>query len=137
MYLSIDGISRLYHVAERSYIFSGHTLQYYEGVRAMWLAEKGGEIYKHPYDLGAFDNLTSVRLLSWVFFANKSCYYWAQHNPHICDIGWIVAAIHMIWAEGSGFLISYLFKLFVLFVNLIEYIHWCEFNFSWTWYHMM
>lgn len=26
----------------------------------MWLAEKGGEVYIHPYDLGAFDNLTSV-----------------------------------------------------------------------------
>ncbi|GAB4833831.1 Probable protein S-acyltransferase 16 [Ancistrocladus abbreviatus] len=36
------------------------TIEYYEGVRAMWLAEKGGEVYTHPYDLGPFENLTSV-----------------------------------------------------------------------------
>ncbi|KAI4331707.1 hypothetical protein MLD38_029864 [Melastoma candidum] len=36
------------------------TIEYYEGVRAMWLAEKGGHIYKHPYDLGPFDNLTAA-----------------------------------------------------------------------------
>ncbi|KNA18906.1 hypothetical protein SOVF_066470 isoform B [Spinacia oleracea] len=45
------------------------TIEYYEGVRAMWLAEKGGEVYIHPYDLGAFDNLTSVlgpNVLRWI-----------------------------------------------------------------------
>lgn len=26
----------------------------------MWLAEKGGNVYSHPYDLGAFENLTTV-----------------------------------------------------------------------------
>ncbi|XP_062095613.1 probable protein S-acyltransferase 16 [Humulus lupulus] len=36
------------------------TIEYHEGVRAMWLAEKGGNIYSHPYDLGAFENLTTV-----------------------------------------------------------------------------
>ncbi|GAU28040.1 hypothetical protein TSUD_264980 [Trifolium subterraneum] len=36
--------------------------QYYEGVRALWLQEKGGSIYKHPYDLGPYENLTSVRI---------------------------------------------------------------------------
>jgi hypothetical protein len=35
--------------------------QYHEGVRAMWLAEKGGNVYAHPYDLGAYENLTTVR----------------------------------------------------------------------------
>lgn len=34
--------------------------QYHEGVRAMWLAEKGGQVYKHPYDIGAYENLTLV-----------------------------------------------------------------------------
>ncbi|MBA0793591.1 hypothetical protein Gohar_017986, partial [Gossypium harknessii] len=34
--------------------------QYHEGVRAMWLAEKGGTVYKHPYDIGAYENLTTV-----------------------------------------------------------------------------
>lgn len=28
----------------------------------MWLQEKGGSIYKHPYDLGPYENLTSVRI---------------------------------------------------------------------------
>lgn len=26
----------------------------------MWLAEKGGDDYSHPYDLGAYENLISV-----------------------------------------------------------------------------
>lgn len=30
----------------------------------MWLAEKGGQIYSHPYDLGAYENLTMVFFLS-------------------------------------------------------------------------
>ncbi|KAH9606430.1 hypothetical protein KSS87_015073, partial [Heliosperma pusillum] len=45
------------------------TIEYYEGVRAMWLAQKGGEVYRHPYDLGPFDNLTAVlgpNILSWI-----------------------------------------------------------------------
>ncbi|XVE76388.1 hypothetical protein DITRI_Ditri12bG0168600 [Diplodiscus trichospermus] len=36
------------------------TIEYHEGVRAMWLAKKGGNVYKHPYDLGAYENLTTV-----------------------------------------------------------------------------
>lgn len=45
------------------------TIEYYEGVRAMWLAEKGGEVYRHPYDLGAYENLTFVlgpNIFSWI-----------------------------------------------------------------------
>jgi len=29
----------------------------------MWLAEKGGDIYHHPYDLGVYENLISVRTI--------------------------------------------------------------------------
>jgi len=29
----------------------------------MWLAEKGGQVYKHPYDIGAYENLTLVIIL--------------------------------------------------------------------------
>lgn len=32
-------------------------------MRALWLAEKGGNIYEHPYDLGPYENLTTVRTL--------------------------------------------------------------------------
>ncbi|KAG6427549.1 hypothetical protein SASPL_111795 [Salvia splendens] len=38
-------------------------------VRAMWLAEKGGHLYSHPYDIGTFDNLTAVlgpKVLCWL-----------------------------------------------------------------------
>jgi hypothetical protein len=42
-------------------VFNG--LQYHEGVRAMWLAEKGGDLYHHPYDLGVYENLISVRAI--------------------------------------------------------------------------
>ncbi|XP_042512431.1 probable protein S-acyltransferase 16 isoform X2 [Macadamia integrifolia] len=36
------------------------TIEYHEGVRAMSLAEKIGNVYTHPYDLGPYKNLTSV-----------------------------------------------------------------------------
>ncbi|XP_038906305.1 probable protein S-acyltransferase 16 isoform X1 [Benincasa hispida] len=45
------------------------TIEYHEGVRAMWLAEKGGNVYSHPYDLGAFENLTTIlgpNIFSWI-----------------------------------------------------------------------
>ncbi|KAE8711031.1 putative protein S-acyltransferase 16 [Hibiscus syriacus] len=34
--------------------------QYHEGVRTLCLAEKGGTVYQHPYDLGTYENLLSV-----------------------------------------------------------------------------
>ncbi|PSR98291.1 Protein like [Actinidia chinensis var. chinensis] len=46
------------------------TIEYHEGVRAMWLAEKGGDVYSHPYDVGAYENLTSAlgpNILCWLF----------------------------------------------------------------------
>ncbi|CAH1445855.1 unnamed protein product [Lactuca virosa] len=45
------------------------TIEYYEGVRAMLLAEQGGNVYSHPYDLGVYENLTTVlgpNILCWV-----------------------------------------------------------------------
>ncbi|CAL4953709.1 unnamed protein product [Urochloa decumbens] len=36
------------------------TIEYHEGVRAMWLAEKAGNLYHHPYNLGVYENLISV-----------------------------------------------------------------------------
>ncbi|XP_071909196.1 probable protein S-acyltransferase 16 [Coffea arabica] len=43
---------------------------YHEGVRAMWLAEKGGYLYSHPYDLDAYENMISVlgpNIFCWVY----------------------------------------------------------------------
>ncbi|PWA88888.1 Zinc finger, DHHC-type, palmitoyltransferase [Artemisia annua] len=45
------------------------TIEYYEGVRAMLLAEQGGNVYSHPYDLGVYENLITVlgpNILCWV-----------------------------------------------------------------------
>ncbi|KAH0927616.1 hypothetical protein HID58_019872 [Brassica napus] len=50
------------------------TIEYHEGVRAMWLAEKGGQVYKHPYDIGAYENLTLIlgpNVLSWLCPTSK------------------------------------------------------------------
>ncbi|KAH0934018.1 hypothetical protein HID58_011135 [Brassica napus] len=50
------------------------TIEYHEGVRAMWLAEKGGQVYKHPYDIGAYENLTLIlgpNILSWLCPTSK------------------------------------------------------------------
>ncbi|PIN17064.1 putative DHHC-type Zn-finger protein [Handroanthus impetiginosus] len=44
------------------------TIEYHEGVRAMWLAEKGGQLYSHPYDIGVYENLTAIlgpKILCW------------------------------------------------------------------------
>jgi hypothetical protein len=38
-------------------------LQHHEGVRAKWLAEKAGNRYHHPYDVGTYSNLTTVSVL--------------------------------------------------------------------------
>lgn len=45
------------------------TIEYHEGVRAMWLDEKAGRVYRHPYDLGLFRNLVLVlgpSLATWI-----------------------------------------------------------------------
>ncbi|KAK8330324.1 hypothetical protein V6Z12_A11G388400 [Gossypium hirsutum] len=45
------------------------TIEYHEGVRATWLQERAGNVYKHPYDLGAYDNLTTVlgsNIICWI-----------------------------------------------------------------------
>ncbi|XP_022743642.1 probable protein S-acyltransferase 16 [Durio zibethinus] len=50
------------------------TIEYHEGVRAMWLAEKGGNVYEHPYDLGAYENLTTVlgpSIFCWICPASR------------------------------------------------------------------
>lgn len=36
------------------------TIEYHEGVRAKWLAEKAGHRYRHPYDVGVFTNLVTA-----------------------------------------------------------------------------
>ncbi|RWW46249.1 hypothetical protein BHE74_00047831, partial [Ensete ventricosum] len=41
-------------------------LQYHEGVKAMWLAEKVGNVYRHPYDLGIYENLKWVRTFCYL-----------------------------------------------------------------------
>lgn len=46
-------------------------LQYHEGVRAMWLAEKAGNIYRHPYDLGIYENLVSVRHIHFLLLTSR------------------------------------------------------------------
>lgn len=45
------------------------TIEYHEGVRAVRLAEKVGNIYRNPYDLGVYNNFTSVlgpNVFCWV-----------------------------------------------------------------------
>ncbi|BBN17498.1 palmitoyltransferase ZDHHC3/7/25 [Marchantia polymorpha subsp. ruderalis] len=36
------------------------TIEYHEGVRARWLAEKAGHHYRHPYDLGVVSNIVTL-----------------------------------------------------------------------------
>ncbi|THU72994.1 hypothetical protein C4D60_Mb04t18120 [Musa balbisiana] len=45
------------------------TIEYHEGVKAMWLAEKVGNVYRHPYDLGIYENLM------WVLGPSILCWF--------------------------------------------------------------
>ncbi|GLT93236.1 hypothetical protein SLE2022_110370 [Rubroshorea leprosula] len=45
------------------------TIEYYEGIRAAWLARKSGQNYRHPFDLGVYKNITLVlgpNMLKWL-----------------------------------------------------------------------
>ncbi|XP_050250059.1 probable protein S-acyltransferase 15 [Quercus robur] len=45
------------------------TIEYHEGVRAAWLAEKSGQNYRHPFYRSVYQNITSVlgpNMLKWL-----------------------------------------------------------------------
>ncbi|GAB2223466.1 hypothetical protein Droror1_Dr00017607 [Drosera rotundifolia] len=45
------------------------SIEYQEGLRASWLARKSGQCYHHPYNLGAFRNITTIlgpNVLKWL-----------------------------------------------------------------------
>lgn len=46
------------------------TIEYYEGNRAKWLAMKTGQSYRHPYNIGAYKNITRIlgpNMLKWLW----------------------------------------------------------------------
>ncbi|XVE75386.1 hypothetical protein DITRI_Ditri12bG0090200 [Diplodiscus trichospermus] len=46
------------------------TIEYYEGVRAAWLAKKSGLSYRHPFDHSVYKNITLVlgpNMLRWLW----------------------------------------------------------------------
>ncbi|KAK9282637.1 hypothetical protein L1049_010856 [Liquidambar formosana] len=36
------------------------TIEYYEGIRAAWVARKSGQSYRHPFNLGVYKNITLI-----------------------------------------------------------------------------
>ncbi|XP_065872102.1 probable protein S-acyltransferase 15 isoform X3 [Euphorbia lathyris] len=38
------------------------TIEYYEGIRAAWLARQSGQNYRHPFDISVYGNITLVSL---------------------------------------------------------------------------
>lgn len=45
------------------------TIEYYEGIRAAWLAKKSGLSYRHPFDVGVYKNISLVlgsNMLTWL-----------------------------------------------------------------------
>ncbi|XP_062092037.1 probable protein S-acyltransferase 15 isoform X2 [Humulus lupulus] len=45
------------------------TIEYYEGIRAAWMAKKSGQNYRNPFDLNAYKNITLVlgpNMLKWL-----------------------------------------------------------------------
>lgn len=54
-------------VVINEHIGMGLFFQYYEGIRAAWLAKKSGQSYRHPFNVGVYKNITLVSLsLSWI-----------------------------------------------------------------------
>ncbi|KAF7811763.1 putative protein S-acyltransferase 15 isoform X1 [Senna tora] len=46
------------------------TIEYYEVQRAKWLARKSGQSYRHPFNMGAYKNITLVlgsNMLKWLW----------------------------------------------------------------------
>ncbi|TXG49480.1 hypothetical protein EZV62_025355 [Acer yangbiense] len=44
------------------------TIEYYEGIRAAWLARKSGQSYQHPFNLSVYKNITLIlgpNVLKW------------------------------------------------------------------------
>ncbi|XP_022952929.1 probable protein S-acyltransferase 15 isoform X2 [Cucurbita moschata] len=51
------------------------TIEYYEGIRAAWLARKSGQSYQHPFDVGAYKNTTLIlgpNILKWAWPTSAS-----------------------------------------------------------------
>ncbi|KAF5467080.1 hypothetical protein F2P56_016942 [Juglans regia] len=69
------------------------TIEYYEGIRASWLARKSGQSYQHPFNLSVYRNITSVSLsLSPLFCAlgAGSTFHFSRlifpHFNYICNL---------------------------------------------------
>ncbi|CAN1238218.1 Probable protein S-acyltransferase 15 [Linum grandiflorum] len=44
------------------------TIEYHEGTRAAWLAKKSGQMYRHPFNISVYGNISSVlgpNMLKW------------------------------------------------------------------------
>ncbi|KZV57479.1 RNA pseudouridine synthase 5 [Dorcoceras hygrometricum] len=55
------------------------TIEYHEGKRSAWLARKSGLTYRHPFDVGAYRNITLIlgpSMLKWM---------WPAATSHIRD----------------------------------------------------
>ncbi|MQM17969.1 hypothetical protein Taro_050951 [Colocasia esculenta] len=69
------------------------TIEYREGVRAMWLAQKSGQRYHHLFDLGMLKNLTAVNFAVFSFrsyssmhlhvYANAFTSYFVHHHTDL------------------------------------------------------
>ncbi|KAK1432126.1 hypothetical protein QVD17_09017 [Tagetes erecta] len=65
------------------------TIEYYEGTRAVWLAKKSGQVYKHPYDVGVYRNLTMIlgpHMLKWLWPFASSHLKEGTSFPSVRDI---------------------------------------------------
>ncbi|XP_071732386.1 probable protein S-acyltransferase 15 [Rutidosis leptorrhynchoides] len=55
------------------------TIEYYEGTRASWLANKSGLVYRHLYDVGVYRNFTVIlgpSIFKW---------FWPSASSHVKD----------------------------------------------------
>ncbi|XP_050108059.1 probable protein S-acyltransferase 16 isoform X2 [Malus sylvestris] len=67
------------------------TIEYHEGVRGMWLAEKGGQIYSHPYDRGGYKN-GGTRLDFVIDFVPSLGLFCLQHYDFLRTHSWLCVA---------------------------------------------
>lgn len=96
--------------------------QYYEGIRAAWLARKSGQSHQHPFDISAYKNMTLVGGF-FLPFLSSICVCLQSHVP-MCStfwmLGYLKVSVSILYKRGN--LVNSTFKFFC---DILSYIIEC------------
>lgn len=93
----------------------------------MWLAEKGGQIYSHPYDLGAYENLTMVFFLSVLLSSVKNVCTLLKALGHLERVTFQSKLFYIhLYISCFSLVGMYLLWYYLLFFYSILHIHYIQ-----------